>query len=64
MAPTINEIEARLNRLYWTDNKAYVEHLNMVKGMGYKVFRNSKGTHKVQMDMSSAFGGLFSDIFK
>ena len=65
MPPTITDIENRLSLLYRSgpDSKEYREHLSMIKGMGYKVLRNSKGQHKVQMDMSSAFGGVFDKIF-
>jgi hypothetical protein len=63
MPPTIEEIQNRLNKLYWTDSVKYMEHLNMIKGMGYKVYRNPKGIHKVEMDMSTAFGGIFNEIF-
>lgn len=50
------DIEERLNKLYWTDIPGYTDYLNKVKAGGYKVFRNSKGIHKVQ-------GGAFDDIF-
>ena len=63
MPPTIEDIQNRLDSLYWTNSKEYMEHLNLVKGLGYRVFRNSKGRHRVKMDMSNAFGGLFDNIF-
>ena len=63
MAPTIEDIQNRLNTLYCTDPKEYMEHLNMLKGIGYRIFRNSKGKHKVEMDMATAFGGVFDNIF-
>ena len=65
MPPTINDIQNRLNHLYQNgeDSKEYQEHLSMIKGMGYKVLRNSAGQHRVQMDMSSAFRGVFDKIF-
>ena len=65
MPPTIEDIQNRLNLLYRSGegSKEYQEHLEMIKGMGYKVLRNSKGQHKVQVDMSSAFGGVFDGIF-
>ena len=49
--------------LYWTDSKKYMELLDVIKGMGFKVYRNPKGKHRVQMDMSNAFGGIFKDFF-
>ena len=65
MPPTIEDIQNRLNLLFRSgeNSKDYQEHLEMIKGMGYKVFRNSTGQHRVQMDMSSAFGGVFDQIF-
>ena len=49
MPPTIEDIQNRLNLLYRSGegSKEYQEHLEMIKGMGYKVLRNSKGQHKV-----------------
>ena len=63
MPPTIEQIQNDLNRLYLSDPVQYKERLETIKGIGYKVFRNSKGQHRVQMDMSSAFGGVFDKIF-
>ena len=63
MTPTIEEMENKLNKLYWTNSSEYMKHLNMIKGMGYKVYRNSQGLHKIEMDMSTAFGGIFNEIF-
>lgn len=63
MAPTIEEMEKNLDRLYWTDTNEYLKRLEVIKGLGYKVLRNSKGIHKIQMDMSSTFGGIFAGIF-
>ena len=63
MPPTIEQIQNDLNRLYLSDPVQYKERLETIKGIGYKVFRNSKGQHRVQMNMSSAFGGVFDKIF-
>jgi len=63
MAPNIKDMENRLNTLYWTDSEKYMELLDVIKGMGFKIYRNSKGKHRVQMDMSNAFGGIFKDFF-
>ena len=41
--------EERLNKLYWTDAKEYLRTLDDVKNKGYKVLRNSKGKHKIQI---------------
>ena len=63
MPPTIEQIQNDLNRLYFTDPERYMERLDTIKGIGYKVLRNSKGQHRVEMDMSTAFGGVFDKIF-
>ena len=57
MPPTKERIESDLDRLYWSDSERYQEHLETIKGIGYKVLRNSKGQHKIQADLSAAFGG-------
>lgn len=61
----MNELEKKLDTEWW--NKItfkandYDNYLNLVKACGYKVYRNSKGQHKVQlnnsrvMDMFSLF---------
>ena len=63
MPPTIEDLQNDLNKLYFTDPDRYMERLNVIKGIGYKVLRNSQGKHRVQMDMSTAFGGVFNKIF-
>jgi len=62
--PSIEQMEQELNRLYWLDSRRYLERLNMIKGMGYKVLRNARGRHKIETDFSSAFGGIFGDFFR
>lgn len=43
------QIEIELNNAYWAhDDKAYQDKLDTYKMMGYKIFRNSKGDHKIQ----------------
>ena len=64
MPPALQEMQNDLNKLYWTDSKKYQEHLAMIKGMGYRVFRNPQGLHKIELDMSSTFGGIFNGFFK
>lgn len=67
MVPTIVDIQNKLNSLYFTDRDRYLEHIEMFKGMGYRIFRNPAGNHKIQMDNSyldEAFGGIFKDIFR
>lgn len=45
----MKEWEEKLNKLYWTDAKEYLRTLGDVKNKGYKVLRNSKGKHKIQI---------------
>jgi hypothetical protein len=45
----MKEWEEKLNKLYWTDAKEYLRTLDDVKNKGYKVLRNSKGKHKIQI---------------
>ena len=62
-------VEIDLNNAYWAhDNKAYKEKVESVKAMGFRVFRDDNGNHKVQPTGDStsvydAFGGIFGDIF-
>lgn len=58
-----SEIIKNLNELYVSDPQKYSDYLRNVKDEGYKVFRNSAGKHKVELDIYSAFGGIFGDIF-
>lgn len=58
----MNELEKKLNTEWW--NKItfkvndYDNYLNLIKSLGYKVYRNSKGQHKVQRNNSKSL-----DIF-
>ena len=66
MVPTMEEIIEDLNRRYFADPDGYVERVEMFKGMGYKIYRNSAGKHKVQLNndyLKEAFGGVFGGIF-
>ena len=56
---TTAEIEERLDKLYYANPTLYLQSLDNVKKSGYKVYRNSKGQHKVKMD----FGSIF-DMFR
>lgn len=65
----IRQIEIDLDNAYWGHGDVkYDDKLSAIKGMGYKVFRNSEGRHKVKppenVDIYSAFGEVFGDIFK
>jgi hypothetical protein len=41
--------QEKLNKLYWTDSIEYLRMLNDIKSKGYKVLRNSKGKHKIEV---------------
>ena len=43
------EYEDELNRLYFIDPPRYLDLLNKVKHSGYKVMRNGKGQHRVEV---------------
>ena len=63
------QIEIELNNAWWGHgDKEYRDTLLSVKLMGYKVFRDSNGNHKVQKNenfsiedtfFSTLFGGAF-----
>ncbi len=53
---TTKEMEEQLDKLYYANPQLYLQSLDNVKKSGYKVYRNSKGQHKVKMDYYSFFG--------
>ena len=64
MMPTDEEIVNKLNNLYATDKEEYEKHVETLKGVGYRIFRNSDGKHKVGYNNSyfqEMFGGAFKD---
>ena len=71
----IDNIVAELDRLYEFDIEKYVSECDQWKRMGYKIYRNSEGKHKVveparpsdmygDNDVYNAFGGIFGQIFR
>lgn len=66
--PSTDAMAARLDELYMSyDTEKYAEHLDMVKCLGYKVYRNSDGKHKLVINknvINEAFGGIFNNILK
>lgn len=60
---TTEQMADNLNKLYWQDSEHYKYTLEQYKEKGYKVLRNAKGEHKVEHALSSAFGGVFKEIF-
>ena len=64
--PRIEDLQNDLDKRYVSDSEEYYERIKLLKGMGYKVFRNSSGKHRVEMNPNyiyEAFGGIFGDIF-
>ena len=70
-----NVIVAELDRLYEFEIDKYVEECNQLKRIGYKIYRNDDGKHKVveparpndmfgDNDIYNAFGGIFGNIFR
>lgn len=66
----VNIIETELNKLYKYEMDKYISECDHWKSMGYKIYRNSNGQHKVvapiraqQVDINNAFGGIFANIF-
>lgn len=63
--PTLKEMQNRLDNFYRTDSKEYIEHVEMFKGLGYRVFRNKDGIHKLQINekhLEEFFGGAFKGV--
>ena len=65
-----NEIVLELNRLFITDKDKYKEECDYWKARSYKIYRDTKGRHKViepskpqETDINEAFGGIFGEIF-
>ena len=59
-------VEIELNNAYWAhDNKAYKDKIDSYKTMGFKIYRDSNGNHKVvKIDNNDYINNLFGDIFK
>ena len=66
MRPTNQEIINKLDILYNSDNRdQYDKQIEMLKGVGYRIFRNSDGKHKVEYNthyFQQMFGGTFKGI--
>ena len=70
----VEVIVSELDRLYEFEIDKYVNECNDLKRMGYKIYRNNEGRHKViepqkmssnfgNNDIFNAFGGIFGEIF-
>ena len=65
----IKAIEDELNRLYEYEIDKYLDECNVLKKMGFKIYRNSDGIHKVvkpvkNSDVRDFINGIFgTNIF-
>ena len=66
MKPTNQEIINKLDILYDSNDKdQYEKHVETLKGVGYRIFRNSDGKHKVEYNthyFQQMFGGAFKGM--
>lgn len=57
-------LEIELNNAWWGHGDVkYEDKLMSVKIMGYKVFRDSQGNHKVQKVNNDSAGNIFDLLF-
>lgn len=64
--PTIEDIQNDLNKRYLNNPEEYLERVEVLKGVGYRILRNSKGQHRVEYNNSyfnEIFGGVFGGLF-
>lgn len=62
----IRQVEIDLDNAWWGHGDIkYEDKLKTIKGMGFKVYRNSEGKHKVIQSTNNMgdFGDIFNDIF-
>ena len=62
----IRQIEIDLDNAWWGHGDIkYEDELNTIKAMGFKVYRNSEGKHKVVQNSSNSgdFGDIFNNMF-
>ena len=65
--PTIEDIQNDLNQKYLNQPEEYLKRVETLKGVGYRIFRNNKGQHKVEYNnkyFSEIFGGAFGGLFQ
>ena len=63
----IKAIQDELDRLYEFEIDKYIDECNQLKKIGFKIYRNSDGIHKVVAPVrkSDMFAGTpFADLFK
>ena len=66
MTPSDKDIIKKLNTLYKKNPDEYLKHIETLKSVGYRVFRNEKGEHKVTYNnqyLNEIFGGIFGGLF-
>jgi hypothetical protein len=56
-------LEQELNKLYKTNPEEYKKDCDFWKAKGYKIFRNSKGEHRVKIDTRNATSAAMKDLF-
>ena len=62
----IRQVEIDLDNAWWGHGDIkYEDKLKTIKGMWFKVYRNSEGKHKVIQGTNNmgGFGDIFNDIF-
>lgn len=66
MKPTNQKIINKLDILYSSNNRdQYDKQVETLKSVGYRIFRNSDGKHKVEYNtqyFQQMFGGAFKGI--
>lgn len=65
--PTNEEIQNDLNQKYLNQPEEYLKRVEVLKGVGYKILRNSKGQHRVEYNNSyfnEMFDGAFRGLFQ
>lgn len=67
MNKSIEQMQQNLNLYYKNDLEKYNRELNDIKNIGFRIFRNQNGDHKIQKNENyiyEVFGGVFGKIFK
>lgn len=60
---TDEQIASDLDQKYASNDKEYLEKIQILKDVGYKIYRNSKGQHKILRNnnyLNEVFGGIFN----
>ena len=65
--PSTEEIKEDFEKKYFSNPEEYLKRVETLKGVGYKILRNSKGQHKVEYNnnyFNEIFGGAFGGLFQ